>query len=81
MGIAHDFTLAPVHAHSNLVGWVSLALFGAIYRAFPELAVSRLARVHFCWRWSARRLGIWLAMTQQPAPGPSPSGPVPAAPS
>jgi cbb3-type cytochrome oxidase subunit 1 len=47
MGIAHDFQLAPVHAHLNLVGWASLALFGVIYRAFPELAASRLAKVHF----------------------------------
>jgi cbb3-type cytochrome oxidase subunit 1 len=47
MGIAHDFQLAPVHAHFNLVGWASLALFGVIYRAFPELAASRLAKVHF----------------------------------
>jgi hypothetical protein len=47
MGVAHDFTLAPVHAHLNLLGWASLALFGLAYRAFPELAVSRLAVWHF----------------------------------
>jgi hypothetical protein len=48
MGIRHDFQLAPVHAHVNLVGWASLALFCTIYRAYPELAASRLAKVHFC---------------------------------
>ncbi|WP_088347718.1 MULTISPECIES: cytochrome-c oxidase [Rhodomicrobium] len=47
MGINQDFQLSPVHAHLNLVGWASLALFGVIYRAFPELLASRLARVHF----------------------------------
>ncbi len=26
MGVAHNFQLAPVHAHTNLVGWTSLAL-------------------------------------------------------
>ena len=26
MGIRHDFSLAPVHAHINLVGWASLRL-------------------------------------------------------
>ena len=33
MGIKQDFTLSPVHAHLNLVGWVSLVLFGLCYRA------------------------------------------------
>lgn len=47
MGVAHDFALAPVHAHLNLLGWASLALFGLAYRAFPELAGSRLAIWHF----------------------------------
>ena len=47
MGIAHDFLYAPVHAHLNLVGWVSLALFGLTYRAYPALASSWIAPVHF----------------------------------
>jgi len=25
----------PTHAHMNLLGWVSMALFGLIYQAFP----------------------------------------------
>lgn len=37
----------PVHAHINLLGWVSMALFGLIYRQFPALAGNRLARAHF----------------------------------
>ena len=28
MGMAEEFTYSPVHAHINLVGWASLALFG-----------------------------------------------------
>lgn len=47
MGIAHDFLLAPVHAHINLVGWASLALFGIVYRLYPEMAASRMAGLHF----------------------------------
>ena len=47
MGILHDFALAPVHAHVNLVGWASLSLFGIVYKLYPELARSRLAAVHF----------------------------------
>lgn len=47
MAIRHDFMLAPVHAHLNLLGWVSLALFGIVYRIYPELAERKLAAVHF----------------------------------
>jgi hypothetical protein len=47
MGIVHDFSLAPVHAHINLVGWASLALFGIVYRLYPQMAESRLAGLHF----------------------------------
>lgn len=43
MGIARDFTLAPVHAHVNLLGWVTLAAYGLIHRVYPSLASSRLA--------------------------------------
>lgn len=46
MAASHDFQLMPVHAHVNLVGWASLALFGLVYRTFPELGRSRLARLH-----------------------------------
>ncbi|MGH6951845.1 MAG: hypothetical protein ACREH4_13310 [Vitreimonas sp.] len=44
MGVAHDFTFAPVHAHLNLLGWVTLAAYGLMHRAYPGLAASRLAR-------------------------------------
>ena len=47
MGIKGDFTLAPVHAHINLLGWATLGLVGVIYRAYPEAAQTRLARIHF----------------------------------
>lgn len=32
MGIRQDFTLAPVHAHINLLGWVTMALYGLYHR-------------------------------------------------
>ena len=47
MSASGDFTLAPVHAHINLLGWVSLTLIGLIYRQFPELANTTLARIQF----------------------------------
>jgi hypothetical protein len=33
MGIAQDFTLAPAHAHLNLLGWVTMALYGLYHRS------------------------------------------------
>ncbi|MGE0225239.1 MAG: hypothetical protein AB7F35_00190 [Acetobacteraceae bacterium] len=47
MAATQDFTLAPAHAHLNLLGWVTLALYGLFYRAVPEAAVGRLPQVHF----------------------------------
>lgn len=47
MGMRQDFQLVPVHAHLNLAGWASLALFGLTYRAYPQLAATSLARYHF----------------------------------
>jgi hypothetical protein len=32
MAMHQDFTLAPAHAHLNLLGWVSMALYGLWYR-------------------------------------------------
>jgi phosphotransferase system glucose/maltose/N-acetylglucosamine-specific IIC component len=50
MGILHDFSLSPVHAHLNLVGFLALAVYGLIYRGWPELSASSLAPVQF---WTA----------------------------
>jgi hypothetical protein len=47
MGAQENFQLTPVHAHLNLAGWASLALFGLTYRAYPQLAGNRLAGLHF----------------------------------
>jgi hypothetical protein len=35
MGIFEDHTLAPVHVHLNLIGWVSQFLFGLFYKSHP----------------------------------------------
>ena len=42
MGMNEDFTLAPVHAHLNLLGWVTLALYGLYHRGV-ERGSNRLA--------------------------------------
>jgi hypothetical protein len=63
MGSREDFTDIPVHAHLNLLGWVSLALCGLIYAVLPQLAETRLARAHF-WLHNLGlpplMLGVWL---------------------
>ncbi|WSH31117.1 hypothetical protein U8P75_36830 (plasmid) [Rhizobium beringeri] len=38
MAISEDHLLAPAHAHLNLVGWTTLALFGLYYRLTPTAA-------------------------------------------
>lgn len=47
MGATHNFTLRPVHAHINLLGWTTMALAGLTYSVFPEAGLSKLAKVHF----------------------------------
>src|SRR5690348_4103876 len=71
MGAGEDFQLVPVHAHLNLAGWASLALFGLTYRAYPELAATNLARYHFIISATASVLlpfGIGLAVLRN-SPG------------
>jgi hypothetical protein len=47
MGMTQDFDYADVHAHANLVGWVTMAIFGLTYRAYPSMKATRLAAIHF----------------------------------
>jgi hypothetical protein len=48
MGINENFLLSPAHAHLNLLGWVTLAAYGLLHRAYPALATSRMAMFQ-CW--------------------------------
>ncbi len=47
MAASHDHSMFPLHAHLNLLGWVTLTLFGLFYRAWPTAAETTLAKVHF----------------------------------
>ncbi|HEY5288751.1 MAG TPA: hypothetical protein VIJ59_01830 [Caulobacteraceae bacterium] len=47
MGMTETFTLAPAHAHLNLVGWATLALMGAFYAAAGDRASTRLGWLNF----------------------------------
>ncbi len=52
MGASHDHSLFPLHAHLNLLGWVSMVLFGVIGKAYPGVADNLLAKLHF-WIYNA----------------------------
>lgn len=46
MAGSENHLLASAHAHNNLLGWVSMAIYGLYYRTVPA-AVTGLAIVHF----------------------------------
>ncbi len=52
MAIANDHSAFPAHAHLNLLGFVSLFLFGFYYRMYPSLDESRAAFFQV-WFWIA----------------------------
>jgi hypothetical protein len=54
MAISDDHSAMPAHAHLNLLGWVSLFLFGIFYHLHPAIDRSRTA---FFQVW------IWIAST------------------
>lgn len=47
MGASGDHTLTAVHAHLNLLGWVSMALFGLIGMAHPAVTQGPVATAQF----------------------------------
>ena len=47
MGASGDHSLFPLHAHLNLLGWVSMVLFGLLGKVFPGIADNLLAKLHF----------------------------------
>jgi peptidoglycan/LPS O-acetylase OafA/YrhL len=50
MAIGQDHSAMPAHAHLNLLGWVSLFLFGIFYRLHPPLDSARIALIQV-WIW------------------------------
>jgi peptidoglycan/LPS O-acetylase OafA/YrhL len=45
MAISRDHSAMPAHAHLNLLGWVSLFLFGIFYHLHPAIDRSKAALV------------------------------------
>jgi hypothetical protein len=47
MGGSGDHTLAPVHAHINLLGFTLMTVFGLAYRVIPALNDGWMPKAHF----------------------------------
>ncbi|CDX20795.1 putative signal peptide protein [Mesorhizobium sp. ORS 3324] len=47
MAISHDHGAFPAHAHINLLGWVTSAIFGGYYALNPGKAERRIAMIHY----------------------------------
>jgi peptidoglycan/LPS O-acetylase OafA/YrhL len=54
MAASGDHAAMPAHAHLNLLGWVSLFLFGIYYHLHPALDRGKAAIVQVC---------VWIAAT------------------
>ena len=77
MAISQDHSAFPAHAHLNLLGWVSLFLFGIYYRLHPALEHSKLALAQV-WIWIAgtviQAIGVGLVHTGTPQAEPAAAG-------
>ena len=47
MGEANDFVMAPAHAHLNLLGWVTMGLYGTFYALTQKTMSPKLAWTNF----------------------------------
>lgn len=47
MAATQDHTLAPAHAHLNLVGFVLMSIYALYYALTPGAAQTGLARLHY----------------------------------
>ena len=61
MAASQDHSIMPAHAHLNLLGWVSLFLFGIYYERRPALDASRLALVQVV-LWSIGTVALTVAV-------------------
>jgi cbb3-type cytochrome oxidase subunit 1 len=47
ISISGNHNVIGAHAHTNLLGWVTMALFGTYFALVPEKAQSRLAKIQY----------------------------------
>jgi hypothetical protein len=62
MAMTQNHALMPAHAHLNLLGWVSLFLFGIYYERRPALDSSRLAMIQVI-LWSIGTVVLTVAVS------------------
>jgi hypothetical protein len=48
MAISQDHSAIGAHAHANLLGWVTMAIFGGYHALNPAKAERRLAIIQYC---------------------------------
>ncbi len=61
MAASQNHAIMPAHAHLNLLGWVSLFLFGIYYERRPGLDASRLALIQVS-LWSVGTVVLTVAV-------------------
>ena len=61
MAMSQDHSIMPAHAHLNMLGWVSLFLFGIYYERRPALDTSRLAIIQVA-VWSIGTVVLTMAV-------------------
>lgn len=61
MGGSGDHSLAPLHAHINLLGFTLMTVFGIAYYVMPALAQGTLAKAHF-WLHQVGALVLLIAL-------------------
>lgn len=70
MAVSDDHSAFPAHAHLNLLGWVSLFLFGLYYRLHPALERARSTHLQV-WSWLlgtvVMAIGVAMVHTGKPA--------------
>ena len=64
MGGTQDHSLAPAHAHINLLGFAFMTIFGILYRIIPAMADNNLAG--FTAKYTALNTGIAAYLTANP---------------
>ncbi len=47
MAVSQNFALAPAHAHLNLLGWVTMSIYGTFYALTRESFSPRLAWINY----------------------------------
>ncbi len=73
MAASHNHAQHATHAHINLIGWVTFAIYGLYYDRFKEAARGLLAKIHF---WGSQVgfittiIGIWLIYSGKPEADP-----------